>query len=362
MEILSRLLRGALLGMLVVIFVNTSTNVIQPAGAAGTEGDQNFITWLFRKVHEQFGKRGEKLGTKAYTRHVFNADDFKDAAGLATKLKEPTAPAEKYLKEHLSEKTKGLIENSAGASEAADELKKALAEDLNRLIQSGEYIYTPVRFPKLNDDSIKEMVAVRILNKVPDALKDAEGKVDTENLELAKEYWAKYSITDINRQLLEDVFSDYIERVPGGDEIWPKVAPHLKMPYYVLPGLLAGLFFGLLVSGVVLLIKWLRKSRAAGGEEVGGELAEKKLAAGFEVPPAWPVLLAAFGFIFHGYALGLAAFLLADWVRGKRLAWLGRACGVVVSLFWAVGTEMPWPEGWSKIYPDLDRMLKFLFE
>ncbi|MCX7804552.1 MAG: hypothetical protein N3A38_05105 [Planctomycetota bacterium] len=86
--------------------------------------------------------------------------------------------------------------------------------------------------------------------------------------------------------------------------------------------------------------------------------------AGGRTPvPAWlPPALAAAGFFHAGYFWGAAAYILAGYTAAGR--WtrpLSKAIAFASAAFWGIGTELYWSGGWSKIYPEINHLLKNFF-
>lgn len=67
---------------------------------------------------------------------LFRPDDLKDPAGLASKLRRGDGDVAQYLREHLSPDMKKLLDEYEPAGEPPEELKQALAAELNRLLQN----------------------------------------------------------------------------------------------------------------------------------------------------------------------------------------------------------------------------------
>ncbi len=186
-------------------------------------------------------------------------------------------------------------------------------------------------------------------------------------------------------------------RGPGGEDNWTMVAPHIKLKYYVGPGMAFGFLVGAVV-GVALAWRDRRKglrefvekvlpgggtggaippgsnvlvthvpppsAEAPGAATGAGTMSGRGpgAAAPLPIPWYWPLLIALIGILFHGYLLGLIAVALADRVPSKTWqAWLTRATGACVTLFWGIGTEMWWGPGWSTIYRGLADFLKMFF-
>jgi hypothetical protein len=61
MRVLSHILTGAVGGVLVFLFVNTSCHLMQ------TSGSQSLITWVGEKAHDRLRRPGEALGRRRYT-------------------------------------------------------------------------------------------------------------------------------------------------------------------------------------------------------------------------------------------------------------------------------------------------------
>ena len=75
----------------------------------------------------------------------FRSQDFKDAQGLATKLRDARDPVAQYLRAHFSPETQQLLEDYDGSSVPSDELVGALASELNRVLTDEEF-YDQSRF------------------------------------------------------------------------------------------------------------------------------------------------------------------------------------------------------------------------
>lgn len=67
---------------------------------------------------------------------LFRPGDLKDPAGLASKLQRGGGDVAQYLREHLSPDMKKLLDEYEPAGEPPEELKQALAAELNRLLQN----------------------------------------------------------------------------------------------------------------------------------------------------------------------------------------------------------------------------------
>jgi hypothetical protein len=153
-------------------------------------------------------------------------------------------------------------------------------------------------------------------------------------------------------------------RGPNGEDNWTMVAPHLKLKYYLGPGMTFGFLLGAAVGGA--LVAWeLRRKAVAAKDAAGTGKADATAgpeAAAFAVPAHWPLVIALMGTVFHGYLLGFVAVLLSGRTRTKPwLVWLTRIVGAGVVLFWGIGTELWWGPGWSTIYPGLRNILKVFF-
>ncbi|MCX7806066.1 MAG: hypothetical protein N3A38_12870 [Planctomycetota bacterium] len=192
---------------------------------------------------------------------------------------------------------------------------------------------------------------------------------------------------------LGDKWGQKAYRGPGGEDNWTMVAPHIKLKYYVGPGMTLGFLVGA-AAGVALAWRERRKglrefvdkvlpgggagsavppganvpvthvpppsAEAAGAGAISGR--ETGGAAGLPIPWHWPLLIAMIGLLFHGYLLGLIAVVLAGRVPARPWqAWLTRVVGAFVVLFWGLGTEMWWGPGWSTIYRGLADFLKMFF-
>lgn len=175
-------------------------------------------------------------------------------------------------------------------------------------------------------------------------------------------------------------------RGPNGEDNWTMVAPHLKLKYYLGPGMMIGFVLGAAVGGALVGWEWRRKAGAAasaaaaaeaeaadpgsaaaagsGSGEAGAPAAAEAAARPGELvlPAHWPLIVALMGTVFHGYLLGLVAVVLSGRTRARPwLVWLTRAVGAAVALFWGVGTEMWWGPGWSTTYRGFANFLKMFF-
>lgn len=161
-----------------------------------------------------------------------------------------------------------------------------------------------------------------------------------------------------------------------GHDNWTMLAPHLKLRYYLGPGMKLGFALGLLAGGAQAAWEWQRRRRrreagkegaADGTAAMGAPPAAASAAPRDEeadrtvtIPRSWPLLTAAAGILFQGHILGLAAIVMAGRTRaGLRLAWLTRAAGAAVVLLWGVGSELPWDRGWADTYRPIADFLKW---
>lgn len=349
------LLHAGILGVLIFFCVKTSCLI------GSTAGSSNFVSWVSMKAHgDLFRKSGERRGERAFTRRLFRPSDVKDAAALARRLRQPQTPLERFLREQLSEGTRRLLAGGEGAPEASGQLRAALTDDLNRLLQ-GPSLYQKERFA--GTDLHLETKYLLVLRKAaPQAdfpeLADQELKEDAETRLL--------TAVDANRKLLEDAFQEQISGVPPGGTVFMNAAPHVKLRYHLLRPTVLAFVLGVLAGGAVLGLRALRRRRAGGAD--GAPAAAPAEAAGncpapeFAVPAWCPPCLAALGVFFYGHFWGLVAYVLAGRTRAPRWARrLSRALAVLTATYWGVGTELYWTDGWSKIYPAVNHFLKNIF-
>jgi hypothetical protein len=152
---------------------------------------------------------------------------------------------------------------------------------------------------------------------------------------------------------------------------WQMLNPRQWLYWRVGPGMFLGFVLGAAVGGAVLLVERLRKSKGAAGPSCDGDAADAAACCGpgaeegrarFILPRYWPLCVAAAAFPFHGYVLGLAAWFMAGHIRARAwLVWGTRLLAMGAVLFWGIGTEIWWGQGWGQSYPEIKNVLKWFF-
>jgi hypothetical protein len=339
--------RAGVLAVLVLYCVKTACMIGSTAGA------DNFTSWVSAKIYNDlFRKFGERRGEKAFTRRLLLASDIKNATGLSGKLRAPETPLARFLRERLSPETVAILESSAGAP-GADGLKALLAADLNRVIQTGD-LYAKDRFAGVGlYVETKCLLVLRGLASQTDFPDLADQKIEED----ASTRFC--NVVDANRKLLEDAFPDEISGVLPGGTVFMNAAPHVKLRYYLLAPTAGAFFFGALTGCATLFLRRRRQSPP----DVPGPASPAERPAGSKTLPAWlPPALAAMGIFYHGHFWGLVAFVAAGYTPVSPLVRrLSRGLAVLAALYWGVGTELAWSNGWSKIYPGINHFLKMIF-
>lgn len=72
--------------------------------------------------------------------------DIQNPAHLLARLRHAQDEVSKYVRQHLSKTSRGLLEKYNGTEPPGEELLRSIVADLNRLIRRQESIYHPVRF------------------------------------------------------------------------------------------------------------------------------------------------------------------------------------------------------------------------
>ncbi len=87
---------------------------------------------------------GTKEADQGYP--FFSGDYFRDADGLISRLRDAQDPLSQYLRGRLSEETRVLVGNYDSSIPPSERLQMKLADELNQVIKSDEFLYDEQRF------------------------------------------------------------------------------------------------------------------------------------------------------------------------------------------------------------------------
>jgi tetratricopeptide (TPR) repeat protein len=147
----------------------------------------NFVARLLRPVDRFFLGLGDRIEmNRRCGSSFFTAASFTNAPALAAKLKAAADPLSKHLRDQLSEDTQKLLDSGNSGDSA---LKKALAKDLNRVLETGP-LYDTNRF--------------------------AHVTLSERTQRFTKKDRTKFTRVRLNRTLLEEAYPAHIERSLGG--------------------------------------------------------------------------------------------------------------------------------------------------
>ncbi len=335
--------KHALFVLNVAVFVMLAVFAIKTAAFACQQvGSENFVSWFYAKLYNDiFLKYGERRGVAAYQRHFFLPSDVADPRGLASLLLEPKRPFDRYIASLLPPGGKDVLRTAEGGG--GRDLKSYLADFLNSVARRKECIYEKSRMEgvQLSDTTMLLLVVRGYASKEDfgDALQ-GEGFEQTPTSRRA-------TLVDINRMILEDALGELVTPVPSGETVWMNLAPHKKLYYYVVPLGRAAFLLGVLV-GLGMLFWRLRGEGSIEGD-------------GKELSARWGLALSFAGLFWHGYVLGLAGYLAAERVRSVPWRVGTKVFSFFTVMFWAVGVDLYWGAGWSKIYPFVNTWLKTVF-